>query len=215
MKDNFQDWTQRAQRYWYVDGLAEIGAGAVIIFLGLFFVISGLIKDDGFRGLFIAVGQIIIVIALPLLARVIVARMKERVTYPRTGYIAYRRQGLSRRIGTILLTIGVAAVVGVVVYLIENWMNLRWLPVVIGLTAALLILVIAYRIGLPRFYILTGYTLAIGVITGLLSLAEPYDSGVFFSGLGLGWLVSGGVTLLRYMRNTRPADQTMMDGERG
>ncbi len=215
MEDHLQDWANRPQRYWYVDGLVEIGAGAVILILGLFFAISGLIKDDGFRGAFTTIGQIIIVIGLPILARVIVARLKERITYPRTGYIAYRRQGLGQRIRAILLTIGVAAAIGVVVYLIENWMNLRWLPVVIGLSAGLLILIIAFRVGLPRYYLLAGYTLAIGVITGLLSLAEPYNSGVFFSGLGVGWLVSGAVTLVRYLRSTTPADQSLDAGRPG
>lgn len=215
MKDDLQEWTQRTQRYWYVDGLSEIGAGAVIFFFGLFSALVGLLPDGSYKGALLGVGQPALVIGLAVLARWIVARLKERITYPRTGFIAYRRVEPRKRIGGILLAVVISAGIGLVVFVSRNWLNLRWLPAITGGFAALLTLMIALRIHLLRFYILAGYTLAVGALTGLLRLAEPYDTALFFGGVGLGWLISGAVTLIGYLRRTNPPDLALEDGESG
>lgn len=215
MKDDLQEWTQRPLRYWYVDGLSEIGAGAVIFFFGMFFAAAGLMPDGRFRGTFLGIGQPLLVIGLAVLARWAVARLKERITYPRTGYIAYRRTEPRQRIGGILLAVAISVGIGLVVFISRDWLNLRWLPAITGGLAALLTLMIAQRIHLLRFYILVGYTLAVGILTGLLQLADPYDSALFFSALGLGWIGSGSAALVRYLRSTKPADLSQGDGESG
>lgn len=204
MKDNLQDWANRPQRYWYVDGLAEIGGGVVILSLGILFGISGLFAEGKSKGLLTGIGQPVLIIGLSLLVRWIVAHLKERITYPRTGYVAYRRPEPRRRISGILLAVLFATGIGLVVFISRSWLNLQWLPAITGVFAGLLILIIALRIRLLRFYLLAGFTLAVGIATALLKLAEPYDSTVFFCGLGLGWIVSGAATLIRYLRSTTP-----------
>ncbi len=215
MNNNLHEWAQRPQRYWYVDGLSEIGAGAVIFFFGLFFALAGLLPDGGYKGALLGIGQPVFVIGLAVLARWAVARLKERLTYPRTGYIAYRRPEPRRRIAGILTAALISAAIGLVVFISRGWLNLRWLPAFTGAFAGLLTLLIAVRIRLPRFYLLAGYSLAVGVTTGLMALTDPYDSALFFGGLGLGWLISGTVTLARYLRTTTPADSAAGDGESG
>ncbi len=215
MQENLQEWSQRPQRYWYVDGLSEIGAGAVIFFFGLFSAVVGLLPAGGYKGLLLGIGQPALVIGLAVLARWAVARLKDRITYPRTGYIAYRRAEPRKRIGGILLAAGISAGIGLVVFISRNWLNLRWLPAITGGFAALLTLLIALRIRLPRFYLLTGYTLFVGVVTGLLRLADPYDTALFFGGLGIGWILSGAFTLAGYLRRTKPADLPLDEGEAG
>lgn len=204
MKDNLQDWAHRPQRYWYVDGLAEIGGGVVILSLGILFGISGMLADEKLKGLLTGIGQPVLIIGLSLLVRWIVARLKERITYPRTGYVAYRRPEPRRRISGILLAILFAAGIGLLVYISRNWLDLQWLPAITGVFAGLLILIIAMRIRLLRFYLLALFTLAVGIATAWLKLTEPYDSTLFFCGLGLGWIFSGAVTLIRYLRSTTP-----------
>ncbi len=207
MKDDLQDWTQRPQRYWYIDGLAEIGAGAVILSLGILFGISGALTDGRYKGLLTGIGQPVLIIGLTLLVRWIVARLKERITYPRTGYLAYRRQEPRQRISGILLTVLFAAGIGVLVLIARSWLNLQWLPAITGVLASALILLIALRIRLLRFYLLAVFTLAVGVATALLKLAEPFDSTLFLCGLGFGWIFSGTVTLIRYLRSTTPLNE--------
>lgn len=212
MRDNLQEWSQRPQRYWYVDGLAEIGGGVVILSLGILFGISALLADGKLKGLLTGIGQPVLIIGLSLLVRWIVTYLKERITYPRTGYVAYRRPEPRRRIGGILLTILFAAGIGMLVLISRSWLNLQWLPAVTGVFAGLLIYLIALRIRLLRFYLLAVFTLAVGVATSLLRLAEPYDSTLFFCLIGLGWIVSGTVTLIRYLRSTAPLADTEEPG---
>lgn len=213
MNNDLQDWAQRPQRYWYVDGLSEIGAGVVIFFFGLFSAIVGWLPGGDYKGALLGIGQPALVIGLAVLARWAVARLKDQITYPRTGYIAYRRVERRKRVGGILLAVFFSAGIGLVVFISRSWLNLRWLPAITGGFAALLTLMIALRIHLPRFYILAGYTLSIGVVTGLLRLADPYDTAMFFGGLGAGWIFSGAVTLIRYLRSTTPIDLNLGDGE--
>jgi hypothetical protein len=215
MNDDLHEWTQRPQRYWYVDGLSEIGAGAVIFFFGLFNALVGLLPEGRIQGVLLGIGQPVLVIGLAVLARWVVARLKERITYPRTGYIAYRRVEPHKRIGGILLAVLISAGIGLVVFVSRNWLNLRWLPAITGGFAALLTLIIAMRIHLLRFYILAGYTHAVGALTGLLQLTEPHDTALFFGSLGIGWLISGAVTLTGYLHRTSLPDLTLDDGESG
>lgn len=215
MKDTLQDWSKRAQRYWYVDGLSEVGGGFIILLISMFYAATGLLEDGKVKGLFSGLGMPVLIIGLSLLMRWIVQSLKERITYPRTGYIAYRRTEPRRRVGGILIAIIFAAAIGMLVFLSRSWLNLQWLPAITGLFAAMLTLIIALRIRLPRFFILAAYTLAVGIATGFLGLADPYDTALFLSGIGLGWLVAGAITLNRYLRGTKPAETTIDDGDAG
>lgn len=86
MTDPIQIDLNRPQRYWYVDGLAEMAGGAVIFLIGLVYTVSGWLPQGLARGLLVGPGQIIVILGAGWLARWAVPRLKERLTYPRTGW---------------------------------------------------------------------------------------------------------------------------------
>jgi hypothetical protein len=129
------------------------------------------------------------------------------VTYPRTGYVAYPKQAKERRGNRYVLLMVVAALTAGLVVLLQNWLPLRWMPALSSLFMGAGVAVMAYRIGLTRFYWLAIYTVLAGFTTASLGLAEPWDMALLFGLGGLGVFVSGLVTLLVYLRSTQPPSE--------
>jgi hypothetical protein len=136
-----------------------------------------------------------------VLARLLVARLKERLTYPRTGYIRYPRPKPTRR----FLSAGIAIGAALIVTIMSAWLSAaqteRLIPSLTGLLTAILILSIGASIGLVRFYLLAVWQFGVGLLGSRLNLPTPYDLVLFFGALGIGLLISGGITLLGYLRN--------------
>jgi len=207
MSNPIDEYAKRTMRYWYVDGLAEIAGGVVVLLLALVFLIGGWMEPGPTTDFFLALGQPAIVLVGALVARKIVGRIKERVTYPRTGYVAYRRPRSRRGLRLIALTIGIAAVFGVLFAVIANLIAIRWLPGISGAVIALLLAYMAYENGIRRFYYMAAFTLFLGLLVVSMGVPDTYTSSLFFGGFGVGWIVSGAVTLRNYLRTTKPAEQ--------
>ena len=97
--DNLNQVTKRTAGYWYVDGLAEIGTGFVFLVLGVFYLVLAGFEPGGVSSLIVGIGQpAIILLGVYGVSRV-VRYFKERITFPRTGYVSYRRkpQNVRRR----------------------------------------------------------------------------------------------------------------------
>jgi hypothetical protein len=192
-------------RYWYVDGLSEIAGGVVMLLLALAFLIGALLEPSPGSSFYLAFGQPLIVLAGALAARKMVARVKERLTYPRTGYVAYRQPRGRRGMRLIALTFGIAAVFGVMFGVIANVVQPRWIPGISGVVIALLLAFLAYEHGIRRFYLMALYTLFLGLLVVTINLPEMFTTPVFFGGFGLAWILSGAITLRHYLQTTQPA----------
>jgi hypothetical protein len=199
---------QRTQRYWYVDGLGEIAVGLLLLFFGLSFTLFDLVQNETLS-MALALAQPLLFFLLWWLGGKAVRYFKERLTYPRTGYVALPRK--KKRLSRLILAALVAAVLGGLVGLLQavSSDNQLMMPVVMALMLALSVALIARRFGLLRFYLLAGYTFLLGLLAALLPLGETRQNVFLFAMFGLGWVVSGGVTLARYLAHTQPP---AMDG---
>ncbi|MBI4492733.1 MAG: hypothetical protein HY690_08090, partial [Chloroflexi bacterium] len=139
---------QRTRRYWYEDGLGELAIGCVVLLVGLLFLVEGLAPTGLLPDHFSSLGLIVLVFGGSWLANRVVATLKARLTYPRTGYVAYRRPTARRRILT-----GVAA--GALGALVAGVLRaapaaLAWIPLLQGLLIAAFLLYLAHTLGLAR-----------------------------------------------------------------
>jgi len=195
---------KRTKRYWYVDGFSEIGIGLLLVAIILFNYAAGQVRQTWLQiGLF--------VIGLPALIILggrgmswIVSRLKEKYTYPRTGYVSYRARTGSRRWKRVLLSGIIGLLVGAATSLLTGRLPAVYQLLFVAITIALTYTYIGYALGLLRFYGIAGATLA---LSGILILFR--SSGMdfylpFFLGQGTIWIVSGLLTLSRYLRTTRP-----------
>lgn len=208
MKSEIDTVIQRTQRYWYVDGLGEIAVGLLLLFFGLSFALFDLVQNETLS-MALAVGQPFVFLLLWWLGGKAVRYFKERLTYPRTGYVALPRK--KKPLSRLILAALIAAVVGGLVGLLQAVSSNSQLvmPVAVALLLAFSVALIARRFGLLRFYLLAGYTLLLGLSAALLPLSETQQNVFIFAMFGLGWAVSGAVTLARYLGSTQPP---AMDG---
>jgi hypothetical protein len=198
---------KRTKSYWYVDGFAEIGVGLLLILIILFNHLAGLIQQPILQVILIVVGlPTMIVLGSRGLSRVVV-KLKEKYTYPRTGYIAYQAKKGRRRWKRVLLAGVLGALVGTLTSLLSGSLPIIYQQVFVTVMIAFAYIYIGYSIELKRFYCIAAATLALGAGLILAGVAEMQYLLLFFIGQGLIWIVSGLAALSRYFRSTQPPTQ--------
>ncbi|MGB3716887.1 MAG: hypothetical protein WA996_20905, partial [Candidatus Promineifilaceae bacterium] len=90
MTDQVDDAVRRVHKYLYEDGLIEIGVGILFIVVGLGLIAFVAIQDNTIMGVTLIVGLLALAFGGALSTKRALEAVKERVTYPRTGYVSYR-----------------------------------------------------------------------------------------------------------------------------
>ena len=193
---------RRAARYWYEDGLAEIGVGLLFLLVAAWFAVEGLAPAGSLPPWFSALGLPVIVLggmfAFGLLVRVI----KQRLTYPRTGYVAYPRTPPLRR--WLAGVIGGAISFLLVLFLAArpDWMTA--LPALQGAAIAAILLLLSVRSGVLRLAVEGLLALGAGLIVSLASVGTSIGAALVFGTTGVASLISGIFVLAHYLRTTSP-----------
>jgi hypothetical protein len=192
------DIQRRLRRYWFEDGLAELGIGGLFLVVGLAFVVGSLTSNSTARAA--AVVALLAVVGIGTIAsRFLIRAVKERVTYPRTGYVEYRRSGSRSRY---VAAVGIIALISASAVAAQAGAVDRTLALQ-SLTLAAVLGVPAYRFGLFRFYALAGAAVAAGAIAWIAALDEEAGSALIYGGVGLALVGSGGWTLRGYLHRSR------------
>lgn len=204
--DPVKDIEKRTQRYWYEDGIWEIGFGLVNALLGVFYLLTNQMSWDGPLSIVLAVLQMAVIVGSFYSINFFVKYLKEHITYPRTGYVIYRRPVGTARVKHIamvfLMSAGIGAVVGAVTAFNASP---NQMPLIIGAILASTLGYLSYRMRLLRLAVNAVLTVLIGIAVSLANLSDRLSTGVFFAAFGALIFLSGGLTLLRYLRRTRPA----------
>lgn len=206
MNDPIDQAASRARRYWYVDGLNEIAFGGLCILLGFYFQVQDSLQLSSWLRQILEVGLVLFIVALVLLLNKLLNFLKARITYPRSGYVSYRRPNTIRRFVTGLLAAAIASVLSALLMIAPA--GLDWMAGLTGLVLAAAWLFLAWRFQLSRFLVLSlvslggGIFLALTQPDGVAGLAAMY----FLEGAAL--LVSGGLTFWAYLRRTQPVGET-------
>ncbi len=200
---------RRTQRYWYEDGFNDMGFGGWILFVGLLFVVQALTPPGS---PFLAVWSIawpLLFIGSAFVMNRAIRTLKERITYPRTGYVTYERaRGASkvvRMLAVFFISGGVAA--GVVIVQ-KNWLSLA---VIFGFVYAVVLTAIGLRFSLRRYLALALWSLALGLALAPLALSIDQAAATFHIGTGAAWLLAGWLTYRQYIASA-PQPQEADDG---
>ena len=191
---------RRTQQYWFEDGLVELLLGLVIVILsGLFWwQVSSSSKYAPLVG---GVAMPFIIVLGALLLGVTLRWLKQRLVYPRTGYVTYVKPTRKRRGLSALLGLVIGAVMAGAVFQLEL-ADLATAFMGAGVGFALFMLGI--RVGLMRFYVLAVWSVAVGVTIAFLRLDESLATTYALGLIGLGMMVSGGLAFWRYWQNSEP-----------
>ncbi len=210
--DSIKEITKRTQRYWYEDGIWEIGFGAINLLLGLFYLLVAPINWVGPLSFVLVLLQVGVVLGAFRIINRLVTLLKERITYPRTGYVAYRKPAsisrLKRAIYTALIAGGIGALVGAL-ETIPSAQNRTAL--VMAIVYAAVLIYFGFRFSLARMYAVVALVILWGYWISRFALTDLYSSAAFFGGVGALILASGFITLLLYLRRTQPANKDLFD----
>jgi len=189
---------QRAQQYWFTDGIGELAVGGVFLLVALYFGAQAVLPEDSFLGSMLAPAMLLVFVGAGVIARSLIRTLKERLTYPRTGYVAYRQPDKKRRWITLLFAMGMAMLVSAL--FASAPASLAWIPAVSGLLIGVYWLYYGHRLGLVRFYVLAALSAIMGTAITLAGLGEARGLPLYYGVIGLALLVSGGFTLRLYLR---------------
>lgn len=146
------------------DGLMEL-------FLGAYLLLTGIFLQAEMTAMFIF---------LIVLAPMLLKRAKERITYPRIGYVKFTEAGKKAGQRILVALTGALLVLLLVVFFASEDDRIetlyQWVPLLPALLFLAVLIPIGSRSGLIRYYVMAGLALAVGLVIPFLGLAEKMDS---------------------------------------
>jgi hypothetical protein len=190
---------RHARQHPYQDGLAELGTGILFVLIGLLFTAEAAAP----KGSFLDHSSAILLPVLVIGGYYIVARairaLKARLSYPRTGYVAYpaRDKQRSRWIGAV-----VAGILGAIIaaLFVRAPASLDWIPAFDGIAVGAFLLFLGLRVAVPRFHALAVGSVLIGLAAALARAGESAGTAWYFGGMGLLLVAVGAWVLGGYLR---------------
>lgn len=195
---------RNTRKYWYVDGLSEIAGGLIIFAAGLTYWLVSTLEDTSIKFILLMVAQPAVIIVGSLLVQKILPRIKERLTYPRTGYLTFRKPPKKRRFKRILVVGLLAVVVSALVTMISSALPTQYLPLLSSVFLTIFSIYIAYQTAVPRFYGIAFLMLLLGAAISFINPGKTLPYTLFFCGIGIIWIISGVITLIGYLNKTSP-----------
>ena len=205
---NIDQLMQRTQRYWYEDGISDLGMGGWLLFIGVLFVAESLTPQGSPLSAVWGMGMPMALIGGGVVVGWVVKRVKSRLTYPRTGFVEYERKGLAgivRLVGAGLA--GAAVATGMVLI----YWQIKSLSLIFGVAFLGAFGFLGYRVRVWRYVFLGLWCFVLGVATSAVSLSLEQSSAIFYIGAGVGMIGSGVIAWRRYNRNA-PLPQETDDG---
>jgi hypothetical protein len=210
MKDPVRHSQLRTVQYDHVDGTPELGFGLLFLLVAILFLIFA--KIPGFASSGLSIWSIMLVfIGGGFLIGHLTQVLKEKLTYPRTGYLAYPRQGRPiKRSTRLLIWIGVpfATIVLLILLLLnrgsfptqETFIIPPWVPGITGLLFGGLWVIAGWKISLPRYYLIGAATFLASLAPLFIGIEGNLGMALLFGIMSLVLFASGGIALWRYLR---------------
>lgn len=196
---------RKTKSYWYEDGLVELLAGLFFIAIGLLLLLDWRTPQDAAYKWIFAPGFAVVTIVWILVSRRVIGWLKERITYPRTGYVAYVQPARREKLPRVVMAgvVGAAVSLAVVSSLFLRQDLVRVVPVLLGAGVAALLVRIGGEIGLVRFLVMAVWSVVVGLALAWLTSDMGLSMGLFYALLGVAALLGGVLTLGRYLRAAR------------
>ncbi|MFN2189507.1 MAG: hypothetical protein ACK2T3_12150 [Candidatus Promineifilaceae bacterium] len=191
------------QRYLYDDGLVEIATGLLVLLVGL-----GLFSWMAFTDISSVLGVVLIVTLLLLavvggyLIKKAVEAVKERITYPRTGYVAYKQEEPRR--GR-LIVMAAALLASLVILLLPE--ELSRMCTIVGAMLGIVLVILGYRLAITRFYVVGFVAIAAGLVMSYLFEEEALGTAVTLMISGAALILSGAAALMQYLQKHPEIDE--------
>jgi len=198
IQDPLQHAVDRSQRYWASDGIPEIVMGGFWLMWGSLVLLPTLFPKRAPARL-MQVMLIVSISAAGLLMKRLIHRWKERVTFPRTGYIELRQPSQRLRYGIPFLAFVIAVVFAVLVRFGDRSLR-EWIPLGLGLLLAIGMLQASWKMRTVRLALFSGVVAAVGIALTVLRVEEERSTALMLLTAGLACVADGLLVLRSYKR---------------
>jgi hypothetical protein len=195
MANKIDNILKQTYRYFYEDGLVEMAVGFLFVAVGLVLLAWQSLNDSPLVMLILVVGFVAVVIGGAYLIKRLVREIKQRLTYPRTGYVAYR-QGEPAK-GRWFVPLAALALLVASLFLPEDFMEMS---AMMGALLAVILAFMGYRVGLWRFYAVAIIALVSGVALAWLNVVELIAVSLTFIISGAALFLAGALAFAGYLR---------------
>ena len=201
-QDPIQRAADRSQQYWVSDGIPQIVMGGFWVLWGAVVLIPALFPRTATPRA-IAVPFILALSGAGLLMKRLIHGWKERVTFPRTGYIELRQPGKLLRYGVPTVAFVIAFGIALLARFQErSWRE--WMPLGLGLMLAAGLLVAARK--MRNLRLVFGALLVAGTAFAAYALRWQEDMSMGLPLLAAGVVcVADGLLVLRSYMRAHPA----------
>jgi hypothetical protein len=194
MNENLNKSQQRALQYWFIDGLAELSGGVICLLLAIAFFLWGIVPQSPLTDLIF----FLILFGGGYLIRRVVLRLKERTTYPRTGYVAYKRGKQNKVAFYIAIGFTILLLALQVLLVLNGQQSLMWIPAIGGLIFAFIFSWTGYQTAMPRFYFLAVFCLLVGFGLAISGIGNMFGAALLSALTGLILIAFGGLDRWNY-----------------
>jgi hypothetical protein len=197
MNDDINHTVQRTRQYWFIDGLAELSVGGLFILLGVYFFIQAILPAGSLALLIFQLSFVFILFGMIFISRYLLNKLKSRITFPRTGYVSYKKASKKQKLLSASLAILIASLP--IILFFTTPLSVNWIPVFTGLLVGTIWLISALRIGLLRLYLQALLSLIMGVLISLANLDTYPSLAIYYGVMGTVLAMSGGIILAKYL----------------
>ncbi len=193
---------KRTVQSFYEDGLSEIAFGAILLLLGGYFFAEAVVPEGSALRSELSLLFVLIIVSAGFLVNRILRFLKRRITYPRTGYVAFKKKETSpkRRAATMIVA-GIIAASLSALYGLSPSLKVLF-PAVNGLLFAIAVLLFANKVGLVRFYVLAAASAVIGLAVTAAGIGDIKGISLYYGLFGAALIISGLATLVVYLRKS-------------
>lgn len=196
----FHDAERRARRHQFADGLAEIVVGGTLVSIGLYFGTEAALVRTGITGRVPNILVNLLFLAVVTLASVVgrraLLRARERLVYPRAGYVRHVPSSQPRWVPGVVA----AAVAALTMMLVRRAPSVEaWIPALEGFIVGAALLGLGRLAGLPRLFVPGLVVMLAGVAVSLLHAPSDLASALVFGAIGATLLASGALALRRFL----------------
>jgi len=193
---------KRTVQYFYEDGLNEIALGLIFLLLGGYFFAQAAIPEGSPLNAMLSVLFVFVIISSGFLVSRFIRYFKRRITYPRTGYVAFKKKKPNpKRRAAVVITSGLIGASLAALYTLSPALKALF-PALNGLLFAVAIFFIANKVGLVRFHVLAAASAAIGVVVTTSGVGDIKGVSLYYGLFGAAMVVSGLAALIVYLRRS-------------